>query len=103
LVRAVDSIAANLSEGMGRYHTKEIRNFTFYARGSAFETKTWLTKAMNRKLITKENGVELISRVDEVGKMINGYLNSLNQVSEPETPYGNQHLIPNTQYLTPKY
>jgi four helix bundle protein len=102
LVRAVDSIAANLSEGMGRYHTKEIRNFTFYARGSAFETKTWLTKAMNRKLITKENGVELISRVDEVGKMINGYINSLNQVSEPETPYGNQHLFPNTQSLIPK-
>ena len=34
LVRSCDSIAANLSEGLGRYHFKESRNFSFYARGS---------------------------------------------------------------------
>lgn len=44
LVRAVDSIAANLSEGLGRYHFKEIKNFGYYSRGSLFETRTWLTK-----------------------------------------------------------
>ena len=27
LIRSVDSIAANLSEGFGRYHYKEVRNF----------------------------------------------------------------------------
>jgi four helix bundle protein len=27
LVRAVDSIAANLSEGLGRYHYRETKNF----------------------------------------------------------------------------
>ena len=52
LVRAVDSIAANLSEGLGRYHYKEVKNFSFYARGSLFETKTWLAKAHGRRLIT---------------------------------------------------
>ncbi len=30
LVRAVDSIAANLSEGFGRYHFKEKKNFSYY-------------------------------------------------------------------------
>lgn len=40
LVRAVDSIAANLSEGFGRYHYKETKNFAFYSRGSLYETKT---------------------------------------------------------------
>ena len=53
LLRAVDSIAANLSEGFGRYHFKESKNFSYYARGSLFETKTWLTKARNRNLITE--------------------------------------------------
>ncbi len=43
-VRAVDSIAANLSEGLGRYHFRE-------SRGSRFETKTWLTRALNGKLV----------------------------------------------------
>ena len=27
LVRAADSVAANLSEGLGRYHFKEAKNF----------------------------------------------------------------------------
>lgn len=97
LVRACDSIAANLSEGLGRYHSKEVKNFTFYTRGSAFETKTWLTKAANRKLIAAEASIELIRKTDEIARMINGYIQSLNnQVSEPETQYGSMGLTPNT-------
>lgn len=40
LVRAADSIAANIAEGYGRYHFKENKQFCFYSRGSLFETKT---------------------------------------------------------------
>jgi len=50
LVRAVDSIAANISEGYGRYHYKENKSRLsrdYYARGSLLETKTWLEKAEN--------------------------------------------------------
>jgi four helix bundle protein len=54
LVRAVDSVASNLSEGFGRYHFKETINFGYYSRGSLYETRTWLTKAHNRGLITGE-------------------------------------------------
>lgn len=39
LVKAVDSVAANLSEGFGRYHYKETKNFGYYSRGSLYETK----------------------------------------------------------------
>jgi four helix bundle protein len=39
LVKAADSIAANLSEGYGRYHYNETRNFSYYSRGSLYETK----------------------------------------------------------------
>jgi four helix bundle protein len=42
LVRAIDSVAANLSEGFGRYHYKENRNFCYYSRGSLYESKTWI-------------------------------------------------------------
>ena len=48
LVRAADSIAANISEGYGRYHFKDSKNFYYYSRGSLFETKTWLQKALER-------------------------------------------------------
>jgi four helix bundle protein len=53
LVKAADSIAANLSEGFGRFFYKEEKQFCYYSRGSLSETKTWLTKAFNRKLINQ--------------------------------------------------
>ncbi len=55
LVKAVDSIAANLSEGFGRFHYKENKQFGYYSRGSHYETKTWITKAYNRNLINEED------------------------------------------------
>lgn len=36
LVRAIDSVAANLSEGFGRYHYREAKHFGYYSRGSLF-------------------------------------------------------------------
>src|SRR5690606_41915432 len=40
LVREADSVAANLSEGFGRFFYKENRQLCYYSRGSLFETKT---------------------------------------------------------------
>jgi len=91
LVRSADSIAANLSEGLGRYHIKETRNFSFYSRGSLFETKTWLAKAYNRKLITNELFEKLTNDLEVIGKMLNGYIKTLdrnNIVNESDEIYG---------------
>ncbi|HSR17509.1 MAG TPA: four helix bundle protein, partial [Ignavibacteriaceae bacterium] len=41
LVKAIDSVSSNLSEGFGRYFYKENKQFCYYSRGSLFETKTW--------------------------------------------------------------
>lgn len=91
MIRSVDSIAANLSEGLGRYHINETRNFSFYSRGSLFETKTWLTKANNRGLIDHKQFSDLMKDIDNVGKMINGYIKTLNKVNivnELDPEYG---------------
>jgi len=88
LVKAVDSIAANLSEGLGRYHFKETKNFGYYSRGSLFETKTWLTKSKHRQLISEEKFNQLIANLELTGKMLNSYLNSIGGVSEPDVDYG---------------
>ena len=77
LVRAADSVAANLSEGLGRYHYKETKNFSYYSRGSLFETKTWLTKAKNRGLINEESFSEFIHTIDDIGIKLNNYVNSI--------------------------
>ena len=44
LVRTIDSVAANLSEGFGRYHYRETVHFGYYSQGSLYESKTWLQK-----------------------------------------------------------
>lgn len=77
LVKAADSISANLSEGFGRYHYKESKNFAYYSRGSLFETKTWLTKAHNRELINKEDFSHFISDIDKIGVKLNNYIKSI--------------------------
>ncbi|HRG07160.1 MAG TPA: four helix bundle protein, partial [Cyclobacteriaceae bacterium] len=77
LVKSADSISANLSEGLGRYHFKETRNFSYFARGSLFETKTWLTKAFNRNLIEEQQFNSLTNELDLLGKRINAYINTL--------------------------
>ena len=84
LVRAVDSIAANLSEGLGRYHFKEAKNFAYYSRGSLFETKTWVAKASKRGLISEEQSAGLHESLESLGRMINRYINSIG--SKPSMP-----------------
>jgi len=77
VVRSVDSIAANLSEGFGRYHYNEEKHFGYYSRGSLFETKTWLTKAFNRNLILESDYNRFIVEIDTIGVKLNKYINSI--------------------------
>ena len=76
-LRAADSIALNISEGYGRFHYKENKNFCWYARGSLFETKTANQKAYNRKLITEEEYNNLLSKLKECHLLLNGYIKSI--------------------------
>lgn len=87
-VRAADSIAANLSEGLGRYQFKESKNFGYYSRGSLFETKTWLTKSFNPGFISDSDYQKLIGDLNIIGKKLNSYISSIGTVSEPEENYG---------------
>ena len=77
LVRSADSISANISEGYGRYHYKENKNFLFYARGSLYETQNWLRKANDRKLVNPELYKELESESVIIAKMLNAYIRSI--------------------------
>ena len=76
-VRAADSIAANLSEGFGRFHFREAKHFGYYSRGSLYETLTWLTKAYNRQLVTKEFYFELKTKIKDISVRLNNYIYSI--------------------------
>ena len=77
LVKAADSVAANLSEGWGRYHYKENRQFCYYSRGSLQETLTWLRKAQNRVLIDVGIFESLRTDIDITSVKLNNYISSI--------------------------
>jgi four helix bundle protein len=74
IVRSSDSVSANISEGFGRYYFKDSKAFLFYARGSLYETKTWLKKAQERDLINNEEFNELNERYTKLGVKLNNYI-----------------------------
>lgn len=89
-VRAADSVAANLSEGFGRFHYKESRNFNYYARGSLSETRTWLTKAHNRGLVSGEFYKSQEAFLVDLSVRLNNYIYSQGPAStlkEPDPTY----------------
>ena len=79
LVRAADSVPANISEGYGRYYFKEEKQFLYYARGSLFEINTFLTMAHQRNLIPLEKYNYLKAKTEILGKMLNSFINSINR------------------------
>lgn len=84
LIRSVDSVAANISEGFGRYHYSESNHFNYYARGSLYETKTWLTKAFNRNLIDDNQFDMFISEINNLGVKLNNYIKSIGKQKKVE-------------------
>ena len=77
LVRAADSIGANIAEGYGRFSFKENIQFCYYARGSFYETKHWLRRAKQRKLLNANQEVELRKLFQKLGPKLNAYITSI--------------------------
>jgi four helix bundle protein len=77
LIRSIDTIGANISEGYGRYHFQENKHFCYFARGSLFESKTWLQKASNRDLISSEIYNDLIKQMELLHIKLNAYIKSI--------------------------
>ena len=58
----------NVAEGFGRMGNKEFINFLSYTYGSAFECKSQLYRALDRKYISKEKSEELFNLIEEIKK-----------------------------------
>jgi four helix bundle protein len=77
LRRAAVSVASNIAEGAGRGSKKEFRQFLNVARGSNCEVQTQLMIA-SRLNLTAHQDLEMAESLShEVGRMLNGLLQSL--------------------------
>jgi len=80
LVRAIDSVSANISEGFGRNTYKDQRSFYYYSRGSLYESKTWITKAKRRDIIDETTYNELLAEFNVLGVKLNNFISSVTKL-----------------------
>ncbi|MCS6910160.1 MAG: four helix bundle protein [Anaerolineales bacterium] len=77
LVHASDSIGANIAEAFGRFHYGDKVNHLYYARGSLFETKYWLNRCKQRRLIEPEPIQRYAKTLVSIARQINAFASSL--------------------------
>jgi four helix bundle protein len=76
--RASVSIMANIAEGFGCRSKKEFANFLNMAHGSAAEVQCHLYVALDQNYFKQEDFEIIYDKVDEVSKMIQGFMKYLN-------------------------
>jgi four helix bundle protein len=77
LVRAADSVGANIAEGYGRASYADNKRFVAIARGSLCEARHFLRRAHARKLITKAQAEPLKELLATLPRSLNAYIRSI--------------------------
>lgn len=77
LVRAVDSVGANIAEGTGRGSPADNKRFAKIARGSLFEVKHWLRRAYKSDLLNQDEIDSFQVILNELTPKLSAYINSI--------------------------
>ena len=101
LRRAAQSIPANLAEGYGRYYYQEGVRFCYVARGSLEECYSHLTLAHQIGYLADERYSAISIEIEEIRKMINGYIAYLKRSKRGADEPGAGHAVaePISDYL----
>ena len=84
LIRASRSVTANIAEGHGRFTYKDQLRFCIIARGSLSEVLNHLIDALDCHYISSSQMNDLKLRIDEVGRLLNGYISFLKNKKPPD-------------------
>jgi four helix bundle protein len=77
--RSAISIPSNIAEGHARRSTKEFLRFLSVALGSLAENETQFLLTVRLGYLTEAEITPLLDLASEVGRLINGLINSLNR------------------------
>lgn len=80
ITRSADSIGANIAESFGRYNFGEKLQFLYYSRGSLFETKYWLNRAIERQLMKEDEVDKFVSDLTSLARQLNTFVKGLKVV-----------------------
>ena len=75
------SVPANITEGFYRRSLKELLQFLFIARGSLGECRYYLILSRDLGYIAKNDYNDLLRMTNNVGKQLNGWINSINKIN----------------------
>jgi four helix bundle protein len=79
LNRAVISVPSNIAEGWGRELSKNYLQFLRVSQGSLMEVETMILISKNLGYINETNFKELNKKIEEVGKILQGLIKSVQQ------------------------
>ena len=82
LVKAADSVGANIAEGTGRGTYVDNRRFVRIARGSLNETKHGLRRAFKRHLLSTKQINSVKPIIEELAPKLNAYLKSIGRQTQ---------------------
>ena len=99
LAKATDSIGANIAESYGRFNYGEKLQFLYYSRGSLFETKYWLNRALVRKLMQPEDVKDYASHLADVARQLNSFANSLKSQRKDGKAHSKSVYEPSVEYV----
>ena len=77
LLRAANSVPANIAEGSYRQSKKEFVQFLYIAKGSLSETLTLLEVSYNRKYVNKEEREKIRSLCKDIFNLLSALIKSL--------------------------
>jgi four helix bundle protein len=82
LIRSSRSVDTQIAEGHGRRTWPDRLRFCVVARGSLSETLNHLIDALDEKYINEEQLNYFRSKINEVEKLLNGYINFFEEKSK---------------------
>jgi four helix bundle protein len=70
LLRAADSVGANIAEALGRWHPPDRKRLLYISRGSLSETEHWVLRAEERGLLPEGCS----ERLSDIRRPLNGLI-----------------------------
>ncbi|MBX3037729.1 MAG: four helix bundle protein [Anaerolineales bacterium] len=100
MARAADSIGANIAESYGRFNFGEKLQFLYYSRGSLFETKYWLNRALARGLMQNDEVSAYAVRLSDIARQLNSFARNLKSQRLENNPKTKSIRESNADYIT---